>query len=141
MDTPRLLQQLAARLGIEAQVRFVPPVDRARLVQWYRSADLVAVPSYNESFGLVALEAQACGRPVVAHDVGGLRHAVVDGETGVLVSGHDPDVWAAALVDLLDDPAAAGRLGRRASLHAATFSWDHSVAALLHAYDAALARR
>ena len=76
---PRQLERLAARLGIAAQVRFVPPVDREQLVQWYRSADLVAVPSYNESFGLVAVEAQASGTPVVAAAVGGLPTAVGDG--------------------------------------------------------------
>lgn len=135
------LRALIADHGLHDVVSLHPHAPRAELFRWYCAADLVAVPSYNESFGLVALEAQACGRPVVAHDVGGLRHAVVDGETGVLVSGHDPDVWAAALAALLDDPDRAGRLGRRASEHAATFSWDHSVAALLRAYDVALARR
>ncbi len=72
LGKPRLLHELAQQLGIDAQVRFVPPVDRVTLAQWYRAADLVAVPSYSESFGLVAVEAQACGTPVVAAAVGGL---------------------------------------------------------------------
>ncbi len=134
------LQTMIDDHGLADVVSLHPHAARTELFRWYCASDLVGVPSYNESFGLVALEAQACGRPVVAHDVGGLRHAVVDGETGELVSGHDPAVWARALAGLLDDPARAGRLGRRASLHAATFSWDNSVAALLSAYGAALAR-
>ncbi|MGI8459200.1 MAG: D-inositol-3-phosphate glycosyltransferase [Propionibacteriaceae bacterium] len=134
------LRQLIVDHRLHDVVSLHPHAPRTELFRWYCASDVVGVPSYNESFGLVALEAQACGRPVLAHDVGGLRHAVVDGETGELVSGHDPEVWASALAALLDDPARAGRLGRRASLHAATFSWDNSVAALVRAYDAALAR-
>ena len=75
-------------------MQFAPPVPRVDLPQWYRAADLVCVPSYSESFGLVALEAQACGTPVVATAVGGLRTAVADGISGVLVDGHDPHACA-----------------------------------------------
>ncbi len=107
LDTPRQLERLAARLGIEAQVRFVPPVAREQLVQWYRSADLVAVPSYNESFGLVAVEAQASGTPVVAAAVGGLPTAV--GDAGVLVPDHETRSWSTALEGLLDDDARRAR--------------------------------
>ena len=85
---PRGLEELAEGLGISAQVRFVPPVPRAQLADWYRAADLVAVPSHSESFGLVAVEAQACGTPVVAADVGGLPTAV--GDAGILVEGTTP---------------------------------------------------
>ena len=81
---------------------FLPPQSREQLVDVYRAADLVAVPSYSESFGLVAVEAQACGTPVVAAAVGGLPVAVRDGVTGTLVPGHDVDDWAGAIADLVE---------------------------------------
>ena len=84
------LKALVKFLKIEDVVRFIPPVKRETLPDWYRQSDLVCVPSYSESFGLVAIEAQACGTPVVASAVGGLRTAVADGISGVLVDGHDP---------------------------------------------------
>ena len=77
--------------GLADRVSFAPPVDRATLADYYRASDLTIVPSYNESFGLVALESEACGTPVVAARVGGLPTAVADGVSGVLVDGHDPD--------------------------------------------------
>ena len=89
-DHPHALARLAAELGIADVVRFVPPVPQLELARWYAASTLVCVPSYNESFGLVALEAQACGTPVVAARVGGLEVAVDDGRTGVLVDSHDP---------------------------------------------------
>jgi D-inositol-3-phosphate glycosyltransferase len=131
------LPSLAAELGVADVVEFRPHSARAELFRWYCASNVVGVPSYNESFGLVALEAQACGRPVVATDVGGLRHAVDDGHTGLLVSGHDPAEWAAALRAVLDDRQAAGWLGGYAAAHAARFSWDNSAAATLEAYHRA----
>ncbi|HYP45291.1 MAG TPA: D-inositol-3-phosphate glycosyltransferase [Propionibacteriaceae bacterium] len=133
------LRRLAAALGLDDVVEFRPHSPRAELFRWYCVCDVVGVPSYNESFGLVALEAQACGRPVVATDVGGLRHAVDDQQTGVLVKGHDPDRWADALAGILDDPSEAARLGGNGAVHASRFSWDNSTAATLKAY--ALASR
>jgi D-inositol-3-phosphate glycosyltransferase len=138
-ETPRLLQRLAARLGIEAQVRFLPPVDRARLVQWYRSADLVAVPSYNESFGLVAIEAQASGTPVVAAAVGGLPTAV--GDSGVLVPDHETGSWSAALESILDDDPRRAELAGKAVRHASRFGWEHTTDVLMDVYAEALAAR
>ena len=129
---PHALQELAEGLGIAAQVRFVPPVPRTELAQWYRSADLVAVPSHSESFGLVAVEAQACGTPVVAADVGGLPTAV--GEAGVLVDGHDPHVWALAIEELLLDTDRRKSLSDRAIRHAALFGWDRTTERLLEVY-------
>ena len=127
--------------GLSDQIIVRPHSPRQELFRLYCVADIVGVPSYNESFGLVALEAQACGRPVVATDVGGLRHAVIDDETGILVGGHHPISWADALEQLLDDPARAHRLGYNGALHAARFSWDNSAAASLAAYSRALRQR
>lgn len=136
LTAPDALIALAAELGIADRVTFLPPQSREQLVNVYRAADLVAVPSYSESFGLVAVEAQACGTPVVAAAVGGLPVAVRDGVTGALVDGHDVGDWAHAIDTLLrDDPAGMRRL---AVEHAATFSWAHTVDALLASYGRAI---
>jgi D-inositol-3-phosphate glycosyltransferase len=136
------LAALAGRLGIAGQVRFLPPQPRDTLADVYRAADIVAVPSYNESFGLVALEAQACGTPVVAAGVGGLVTAVRDGTSGVLVDGHAPEQWASTIGDLLADPERRARLGTGASAHAAQFSWNQTAACLLAVYrEAVVAHR
>ena len=119
-------------------MRFEPPADFERLRDWYSAADVVAVPSHNESFGLVALEAQACGTPVVATDVGGLRTTVRDGRSGLLVSGHDAGDWAAALHRALRSRPA---LAQGAVAHAAEFSWTSTAAGLLDTYRAALDAR
>ncbi|WP_186525890.1 D-inositol-3-phosphate glycosyltransferase [Leekyejoonella antrihumi] len=133
LERPRALQQLARDLGVADVVQFVPPVSRAELAQWYRAADIVAVPSYSESFGLVVLEAQACGAPVVAAAVGGLPTAV--GDAGVLVSSHDPAVWSKELAGLLDHERSRLELVDRAVPHAAGFGWEASTDALLGVYE------
>jgi D-inositol-3-phosphate glycosyltransferase len=139
LGKPRALQELAQELGIDAQVRFVPPVDRATLAQWYRAADLVVVPSYSESFGLVAVEAQACGTPVVAAAVGGLPFAV--GNTGLLIDGHETADWSAGIESLLDDPDRRNLLSRKAVAHASQFSWEATTNRLLEVYvEATVAR-
>jgi D-inositol-3-phosphate glycosyltransferase len=135
---PGWLAGLAIELGLDGTVRFVPPADRATVAEYYRAADLTVVPSYNESFGLVALESQACGTPVVAAAVGGLTTAVDDGGSGVLVDGHDPAMWAKVLGDLLSDPAARRRLAVGARRHAEQFSWQRTADGLLGAYQEAI---
>ncbi len=137
---PDGLVRLADELGITARVRFLPPQTREDLATLFQAVDLVAVPSYSESFGLVALEAQACGTPVVAAAVGGLPVAVRDGVSGTLVSGHDVDRWAPAIDELLrlDDGPRARAMSRTAVEHAATFSWDNTVDALLASYRRAI---
>ncbi len=132
------LADLAAALGVDALVDFRPPVPAPELAQIYRAADVVAVPSYNESFGLVALEAQASGTPVVAAAVGGLTVAVADGVSGLLVPGHDPKVWADHLARVVLDPALHARMSAAAPLHAAGFSWDVTVDGLLATYSRAV---
>ena len=135
LERPDSLIQLASSLGIADHITFLPPQPPDRLVDIYRASDFVAVPSYSESFGLVAIEAQACGTPVVAADVGGLGTAVRNRETGLLVQGHRTDDWAAALRRMLDDPAERDLMGERAVAHASNFSWEHTASGLLASYD------
>jgi D-inositol-3-phosphate glycosyltransferase len=134
LEAPRKLEELAAALGIADVVRFLPPQPRERLADHYRAADVAVVPSHNESFGLVALEAQACGTPVVAARVGGLRTAVSDGVSGVLVEGHDPADYAAAIRSVLSRRELLAAGARR---HAARFSWDRTADSLVAAYSSA----
>jgi D-inositol-3-phosphate glycosyltransferase len=129
------LKELATWLAIDDVVRFSPPVPRADLAQWYRAADLVVVPSYSESFGLVALESQACGTPVVATAVGGLRTAVADGISGVLVDGHDPKAWSSVIARLLQEPQRRVLLSIGAIEHASHFGWDATARGTLDIYD------
>jgi D-inositol-3-phosphate glycosyltransferase len=136
LAAPDTLVALAEDLGISDRVTFLPPQSRESLVRVYRAADLVAVPSYSESFGLVAVEAQACGTPVVAAAVGGLPVAVRDGVTGALVDGHDVGDWAHTI-----DSVLSGRpdgMRQAAVEHAATFSWAHTVDDLLASYGRAI---
>jgi D-inositol-3-phosphate glycosyltransferase len=129
------LEELATWLTIDDVVRFAPPIPRADLAQWYRAADLVVVPSYSESFGLVALESQACGTPVVATAVGGLRTAVADGISGVLVDGHDPKAWSSVIARLLQEPQRRVLLSMGAIEHASHFGWDATARGTLDIYD------
>jgi len=139
LDKPQALADLAAHLGIADVVRFVPPVTQAELARWYAAATLVAVPSYNESFGLVAVEAEAAGTPVLAAAVGGLTTAVRDGDSGLLVEGHRTADWAAALHRVLTDDELRGRLEAGARRQASLFSWDVTAEATLLVYERARA--
>ncbi|WP_037559980.1 D-inositol-3-phosphate glycosyltransferase [Spirillospora albida] len=135
---PDGLQSLAAELGIADVVRFEPPSPQHVLADWYRAADVTVVPSHSESFGLVAVESQACGTPVVASRVGGLCTAVADGESGVLIGGHDPADYAGVLRRLHDEPGLRARLARGAIRHAEGFGWDATVDRLLEVYTGAM---
>jgi D-inositol-3-phosphate glycosyltransferase len=141
LEEPTSLVELAASLGISEVVRFVPPVTQTELARWYTAATLVCVPSYNESFGLVAVEAQACGTPVVAAAVGGLTTAVRDGHTGLLVAGHNPMTWADAFDSVLHDDARLSRMSKEARLHASEFGWQATAEETLRIYEAAASRR
>jgi len=134
------LHELVDLLGTQDTIDFRPPVSAAELAILYRAGDVVAVPSYNESFGLVAIEAQASGTPVVAAAVGGLTVAVDDGASGLLVDGHDPDLWADALARIALDPGARERLSAGARRQALRFSWEATVDGLLASYRAARSR-
>jgi D-inositol-3-phosphate glycosyltransferase len=124
------LHQLISRLGIERSVRFVAPQPHEMLSSYYRAASVVLVPSRSESFGLVALEAAACGTPVVASAVGGLTSLIDHGRTGYLVEPRDPAAFAAAALLLLDDPGAAGSMGAEAAALASGYRWSASAAQL-----------
>ncbi|WP_254552983.1 D-inositol-3-phosphate glycosyltransferase [Kitasatospora sp. MMS16-BH015] len=137
---PESLHKLSAQLGLSDVVRFHPPVGQRELAEWYRAATALVMPSYSESFGLVALEAQACGTPVVAAAVGGLPVAVRDGETGTLVHGHDPADWARALLPYATDQALVEQRGAAAARHAAAFGWDTAAAATAEVYAGAMHR-
>ena len=133
-DEAERVRALAAELGLGDRVRFVPPRPHHILSSYYRAADVVLVPSRSESFGLVALEAAACGVPVVASAVGGLLNVVHDGVTGVLVDGRDPARYARAISQLLDDPAGAAAMGAAAAERARHFTWSFTAARLRRLY-------
>ena len=135
------VHKLAADLGVEHRVRFVEPRPHHLLSSYYRAADVVLVPSRSESFGLVALEAAACGVPVVATAVGGLRTLVDHGRTGFLVEGRDPEVFAAYAAEIAGNPRLAEQLGEAAALRARRYTWSTSAARLRRLYADLGARR
>jgi len=135
------LKGLARFLKIEDVVHFIAPVVHTQLADWYRASDLVCIPSYTESFGLVALEAQACGTPVVATAVGGLRTAVSDGISGSLVDGHDPKAWSAVICRLILEPQRRVVLSMGAIEHASRFGWENTARKTLDVYDWALSKK
>jgi D-inositol-3-phosphate glycosyltransferase len=132
------LKELAAASGVGDRVLFLPPQPQDRLADFYSAAEVVLVPSRSESFGLVALEAQACGTPVIAAEAGGLRYVVRDGVTGFLVPGSDPATYADRLLHLLGRPEEARRMGESAAVHAQGFSWDATAGEILAVYGEVL---
>jgi D-inositol-3-phosphate glycosyltransferase len=107
-------------------VKFIAPQPHHLLSTYYRAADVVLVPSRSESFGLVALEASACGTPVVATAVGGLLSLVEDGVNGFLVPDRDVELFAQRVTQVLDDSPLAQRLGTQAVLRSSRYSWQHA---------------
>ena len=139
-NEPERLAKVAKFLGVAEIIHFKEPVSRDELADWYRASDLVCVPYYSESFGLVALEAQACGTPVVASAVGGLRTAVSDGISGTLVDGHDQRAWASVLARLLAEPQRRVLLSMGALSHAKRFGWENTARQTLDVYDWVLSK-
>ncbi|MBO1337467.1 D-inositol-3-phosphate glycosyltransferase [Streptomyces sp. VRA16 Mangrove soil] len=135
---PAALQKLAAQLGISDVVRFHPPVGQDQLADWFRAASLLVMPSYSESFGLVAIEAQATGTPVLAASVGGLPVAVRDETTGFLVDGHEPAAYARVLREFADHPHLVDNMGAAAARHAQSFGWGTAASATADVYTAAM---
>ena len=137
-DHPEALRDLASDLCLLDLIRFEPPSSREELVSWYRAADLTVVPSYSESFGLVAIESQACGTPVVASAVGGLKTAVADGVSGRLIEGHNPIAFSHVLNQLLINPTLRAELSAGSRMHAAAFGWENTTSGLINSYESAL---
>ena len=135
------LHHLVAELGLQERVTFVPPQPHGRLALYYRAADVCLVPSRSESFGLVALEAAACGTPVVAAAVGGLRTLVDHGVSGFLVEGRDPVAYAAYVRRLLADSDLAADMSLRATVRASRYRWSITAARLRRLYADLTARR
>ncbi|HLS74597.1 MAG TPA: glycosyltransferase [Actinomycetaceae bacterium] len=133
---PEELRAQARRLGVTAT--FTGPQSRNQLAESFRTAGLLLVPSHSETYGLVALEAAASGIPVLASDSGGLREAVVDGHTGILLGTRDPADWAREITRLAADPTLAARMGRAGRAHALTHTWHRSATLLVAAYGTAL---
>jgi D-inositol-3-phosphate glycosyltransferase len=138
LNRPESLVSLVKELDLLENVIFLAPSSREKLTSVYRASTLVAVPSYSESFGLVAIEAQACGIPVIATNVGGLKTTVADNKSGLLVNGHDPRTWAQVLAQLSLDDAELNKLQIGARQHALNFSWDKTVSGLINVYEKAL---
>ena len=128
------VQKLAADLGVTERIHWVDPQPHHLLSTWYRAADVVVVPSRSESFGLVALEAAACGVPVVASSVGGLRTLVSHGATGLLVADRHPTAFARAIGGLLLDPVHAASLGAAAAARSRNYTWSIAAGRLRRLY-------
>ncbi len=128
------IHKLAAELGLGDRVRFVDPQPHHLLSTYYRAADVCLVPSRSESFGLVALEAGACGTPVIASNVGGLQTIVDHGTTGFLVDARDPALWASYIDRILDDPALAVRMEVAAADRSLRYAWSYTAARLRRLY-------
>jgi D-inositol-3-phosphate glycosyltransferase len=131
---PESLRRLATKLGVAERVALLSPRPQHQLAALYRAADVVIMPSRSESFGLVALEAQACGTPVVAAAVGGLPHVIGDDGGGTVVEGHDPQAYAAALLPYLCDARARASAGEAGHRRATRFTWERTAAATLQVY-------
>lgn len=128
------IHALAADL-VPGAVTFVRPQLHELLSSYYRAADLSLVPSRSESFGLVALEAAACGTPVVASNVGGLRSLIDDGRTGYLIDSADPAAFASAVDRIVSQPLVAERLGTSAVLRAREYTWSSAAHQLVELYQ------
>lgn len=139
-DYAESLRTLAAELGVDDQVRFVGALDRDSLADLLAAATLTLSTSRSETFGLVSLESAASGTPVIGSSGSGLSESIAHGRSGVLVDSRDPQVWARAACELLEDPPALGRLSSSAREHALGHTWGASVTSLLGVYDRVVRR-
>ena len=129
------LHRLRAELGIEELVTFLGARSQEALPDYYSAADVVVMPSHYESFGMVALEAMACGTPVIASRVGGLTYTVLHGVTGLHVPERDPETLALEIVRLLENPDLRERLGRQAQQVAQCYSWKNIGDRIVYLYS------
>jgi D-inositol-3-phosphate glycosyltransferase len=134
----RRLRELIAELPSSTHVVFVPPQPHHILSTYYRASDIVLVPSRSESFGLVALESAACGTPVVAAAVGGLKDLIDDGHTGILVEGWNPTHYENAVNELLSNPFLSTEIAMNAAEKAKDFSWGQTANDLIEIYASIL---
>lgn len=135
------LRRLSDDLGVSQVIRFEPPSTRPELARWFQAADVTCVPSYSESFGLVALESQATATPVLAANVGGLKTAVSHEISGQLVDSHDPAIWARHLDEFERQPRLREQLSHGARRHASDFGWSATADALVDVYEQAIRLR
>lgn len=135
------LQDLSKKLGLEDLVVFLGKRAQSSLPYYYSAAEVVVMPSHYESFGMVALEAMACGTPVVASQVGGLAFLIQDGVTGYVVPGGDSVAMSERLTQLLSQPELAERLGRQAAAYARDYSWENITARMLEQYNELIVRQ
>ncbi|MBI3762969.1 MAG: glycosyltransferase [Chloroflexi bacterium] len=135
------LKQLSRELGLGDIVTFMGARNQDTLQFYYSAAEAVVMPSHYESFGMVALEAMACGTPVVASEVGGLVFLVRDGETGFHVPDRDPEALCGAIGALLTDPALRERLGRQAAEYARQYAWPLVADKIVGVYEEVLAQK
>lgn len=135
------LRGLVESLGLERRVIFVPPQRHELLSTFYRAADVCLVPSRTESFGLVALEAAACGTPVVAAAVGGLTTLIEDGRTGYLIDDRDPSAFAERTARILGAPQTAAAMSRRAAARARSYTWTTAAQRLQRLYGELTSRQ
>ena len=135
------LKQMREQLGIAELVTFLGAMDQDSLPDYYAAAEVVIMPSHYESFGMVALEAMACGTPVIASEVGGLAYLVRDGETGFHVPDRDPDALADRMCDIITDPLLRQELGEQAASHARSYAWPIIADKIEAVYKAVLERR
>ncbi len=134
------IRNLANNLPAGKKVAFIPPQPHHILSTYYRAADIVIVPSRSESFGLVALEAAACGVPVVASSVGGLQNLIEDGKTGLLIEGWDPVEYAQVVDYLLSNPFKSTEIAMNAVDRAQTYTWGQTARRLQEIYQSVLSK-
>ena len=135
LDEVDRMHRLTVELGVADRVRWCDPQPHHILSTYYRASDVCLVPSRSESFGLVALEAAACGIPVIAANVGGLQTLVDHGETGALLNERDPQLWAATIDRILDSPTLAASMGQRAAARSLRYAWSYTGARLRRLYS------
>ena len=134
------LRELVAELGLVSDVRFIGALGRDEMAFFLANSIVTLVPSYTETFGLVALEAASSGTPVVAMRVGGISECVIDGETGVLLDTRDPEEWARTLTELIADTSLRDRLGAAARARAEGLGWGAAATGVLGVYASLVGR-